>query len=176
MATGDIGSYSFISFLYLLSSYSARLCRCAGDSGSVPDYYHFGLHSKEGSGVICWVNFSNFRGYSEFVFGSKVSCEGYSFLCTINSNTAFLFACLNIYFCDRRIHFRFPFASIEVQSFFYLQWIIDYCHLLQVLFCGIRSEIAIDGVEVSILKACEQESIWVFAEESCYCLFCEILQ
>ena len=112
MATGDIGSYSFIT-VFVPLRWGLWVC----PRSPCVFYYHFGLHSKEGSCVICWVNFSTFRGYSEFVFGSKVSCEGYSFLCTINSNTAFLFSCLNICFCDRRIHFRFPFASIEVQSF-----------------------------------------------------------
>ena len=38
------------------------------------------------------------------------------FLWPIKSNTAVHFACLNLYFCDRRIHFRFRYlASIVVQ-------------------------------------------------------------
>ena len=31
---------------------------------------------------------------------------------------------------------------------------VNYCHLLQVLFCGIRGENAIDGIEVGILGYC----------------------
>ena len=34
----------------------------------------------------------------------------------IKSNAAFLFACLNLYFCDRRIHFRFRYTAFFINS------------------------------------------------------------
>ena len=35
--------------------------------------------------------------------------------------------------------------------------LVNYCHLLQVLFCGIRGENVIDGTEVGILGNCLRE-------------------
>ena len=59
----------------------------------------------------------------------------------IKSNTAFLFACLNLYFCDRRIHFRFRYlacldrSSVLVPNFLHHQWIIAiYCRPCSVEF------------------------------------------
>ena len=73
-------------------------------------------------------------------------------------DTVFLFACLNTNSCDRRIHFRFRWPrskSSDLCQTFYSSSSVNYCHLLQVLDCGIRSENVIDGIEVGILENCE---------------------
>ena len=52
------------------------------------------------------------RSFSE----TRLVSRDIRFLWPIESNTAFLFACLNIHFSDRRIHFRFRYlASMVVQ-------------------------------------------------------------
>ena len=136
---------------------------CVWNSGSVPDL-HAGFTitlvciPRKG-GVCCLAEIWNYKPLQNYgsLFDSKVSLE-YSFSVTINSNMAFLFACLNIYFCDRRIHLNLLSDFLDrclVICTKLSSSSVNYSHLLQVLFCGIRSKNVMDGIEVGILVNCE---------------------
>ena len=68
------------------------------------------------------------------------------------------FDCRDRSLCSVRLEISLICAKFSFSS-------VNYCHLLQVLFCRIRSENVIDGIEVGVLVICELKNPdWVLTE------------